>query len=87
MDVLVGFLLREGRLGGNKNLSENGTKLQKKIIEFGIPICHHQKIILFDNYVNIAINLIVVEILFTYAAERRDVLGCISPTTKRFPEA
>ena len=25
--------------------------------------------------------------LYTYTAERRDVLGCTSPTTKRFPEA
>ena len=24
--------------------------------------------------------------LYTYTAERRDVLGCTSPTTKRFPE-
>ena len=26
-------------------------------------------------------------ILYPYTAERRDVLGCTSPTTKRFPEA
>ena len=26
-------------------------------------------------------------LLYTYTAERRDVLGCTSPTTKRFPEA
>ena len=25
--------------------------------------------------------------MYTYTAERRDVLGCTSPTTKRFPEA
>ena len=25
--------------------------------------------------------------LYRYTAERRDVLGCTSPTTKRFPEA
>ena len=25
--------------------------------------------------------------LYTYTAERMDVLGCTSPTTKRFPEA
>ena len=25
--------------------------------------------------------------LYTYTAERRDVLGCTSPTTRRFPEA
>ena len=28
-----------------------------------------------------------IKILYTYTAERRDVLGCTSPTTKRFPEA
>ena len=27
------------------------------------------------------------DLLYTYTAERRDVLGCTSPTTKRFPEA
>ena len=27
------------------------------------------------------------KVLYTYIAERRDVLGCTSPTTKRFPEA
>ena len=26
-------------------------------------------------------------VLYPYTAERRDVLGCTSPTTKRFPEA
>ena len=26
-------------------------------------------------------------VLYTYTAARRDVLGCTSPTTKRFPEA
>ena len=26
-------------------------------------------------------------VLYTYTAERRDALGCTSPTTKRFPEA
>ena len=25
--------------------------------------------------------------MYTYTAERRDVLGCTSPTTKSFPEA
>ena len=29
----------------------------------------------------------IVNILYTYTAERRDVLGCTSPTTKRFSEA
>ena len=27
------------------------------------------------------------DVMYTYTAERRDVLGCTSPTTKRFPEA
>ena len=27
------------------------------------------------------------DLLYTYTAERRDVLGCTSPTTKKFPEA
>ena len=27
------------------------------------------------------------KILYMYTAERRDVLGCTSPTTKRIPEA
>ena len=26
-------------------------------------------------------------VLYTYTSEKRDVLGCTSPTTKRFPEA
>ena len=27
------------------------------------------------------------DVLYTYSAERRDVLGCTPPMTKRFPEA
>ena len=32
-------------------------------------------------------SLLYTYVMYTYTAERRDVLGCTSPTTKRFPEA
>ena len=42
------------------------------------------------NYGKLSISTTVTQsqcVLYPYTAERRDVLGCTSPTTKRFPEA
>ena len=36
---------------------------------------------------NISPSKLIPRRLYMYTAERRDVLGCTSPTTKRFPEA
>ena len=52
-----------------------------------IVICYNVILSFAEPLISMTHSVIDHNIMYPYTAERRDVLGCTSPTIKRFPEA